>query len=469
MERQKFEDSFKDAFKDAEYAPSDSVWTNVELDIEKSSGGKMKKKLVFFQLLAAASMVFAMGVGAVYFLNTNSSGDAIMAQQNDFAKDSDTNARDKKNELVVDGKQDDATLKNLTNNSESTDGQHRVASKADNSPSEKDILNSTKNFNHGIRSVNNNSSVTADNSTAFIAHTDISEKENNFDTGRSAKEVLSDRKPSSRLIDFDRPALVLPVSEPDPGMLLLARLEDEEKKFNKDEKPKIKERTWASIGVGAGSFNPSTSTPQAQRGAAGITTGNGTTTASSNPTAGTSYSVGVSMAGKVSRRVVLQGGLSYLSQNAEFTSSSAIGQNASLNELAASSDALVPTSPYKVNSNLQYLSVPMQAGYVVLDRGFGIQVNGGFSTDLFLQNTLTPEDKSLGKVSQGAGSDSPYRTINFSGLVGTEFSYKVADQYRIAVSPGLRYALNSIYKSEVDTQLSPLTFDVALRFRYIFR
>ena len=47
MERQRFEESWKDSFKDAEVSPSDSLWTNIELDIEKAEGKVMKKRVCY--------------------------------------------------------------------------------------------------------------------------------------------------------------------------------------------------------------------------------------------------------------------------------------------------------------------------------------------------------------------------------------------------------------------------------------
>jgi len=126
------------------------------------------------------------------------------------------------------------------------------------------------------------------------------------------------------------------------------------------------------------------------------------------------------------------------------------------------------TAPYSVNNNVQFVNVPMQAGYLVVNKKIGVQLNAGISTDLFLQNTITPEGGSLEKSTQGAGDSSPYRTVNFSGLVGTELTYKFGAHYRLALNPGLRYPMNSIYKSSTGVEAAPLTFDVGLRFRYIF-
>ncbi len=81
MERRKFEDSFKEAFKDAEANPSENVWTNIELDLEKAEGDKMKRRLVFFKMLAAASIVFAMSVAGIGYYVFQRSDMGNLAQQ----------------------------------------------------------------------------------------------------------------------------------------------------------------------------------------------------------------------------------------------------------------------------------------------------------------------------------------------------------------------------------------------------
>jgi hypothetical protein len=90
------------------------------------------------------------------------------------------------------------------------------------------------------------------------------------------------------------------------------------------------------------------------------------------------------------------------------------------------------------------------------------------STDLFLQNTISPDGGGVSRTTQGRGAESPYRSLNFSGLMGTELSYKLGSRYRVSVNPGLRYPFNSVYKSNTGIDATPVTFDVGLRFRYIF-
>jgi hypothetical protein len=53
--------------------------------------------------------------------------------------------------------------------------------------------------------------------------------------------------------------------------------------------------------------------------------------------------------------------------------------------------------------------------------------------------------------------------------MGTEFSYRLGQRYRVALNPALRYPINSVYKSDVGIDSTPITFDIGLRFRYIFK
>ncbi len=289
-----------------------------------------------------------------------------------------------------------------------------------------------------------------------------------------------------------KPTIIKPEDaevKPDAGALLLAKLAEREQAIqaeeNKNKQVDRSERLWTSVGIAAGSFsavNSSVSPTAMANAAADATTFNqNTSTANQQSKAsGSTYSVGINIGTKVAKRWIVQGGLNYMTQGSDYTANSVVAsadyknfEIASLNNNSGvardqASSQVVSTASYQVNNTLQYINVPLQAGYIIINRKVSVQVNTGISTDLFLQNTLTPEDGGLEKTTQGSGSESPYRTVNFSGLVGTEISYKMGKHYRLALNPGVRYPFSSIYKSDVGVSASPLTFDVGLRFRYIF-
>src|SRR5687767_11937168 len=85
MERQKFEDSWKQAFEKAELNPSEDVWTNIELDLEKAEGHQMRRKLLFYKMVAAASVIFAVAMGAagIYLGNRQNNQLALSSTQNE--------------------------------------------------------------------------------------------------------------------------------------------------------------------------------------------------------------------------------------------------------------------------------------------------------------------------------------------------------------------------------------------------
>ena len=269
-------------------------------------------------------------------------------------------------------------------------------------------------------------------------------------------------------------------------MLLLAKLADEEKKYAEEEKNQTKKKTenlWTSVGFAAGGVsanNPSVAPVPSNA----LYSMNSKSTASTQSKAsGLSYSVGVSVGTKLANRWVLQGGINYLTQSYDYTANSVVVVNnnfeapkaASINGFfspqtldASANTSVAQTFPYNVNNNVRFVNVPLQAGYLVVNKKFGLQLNAGVSTDVFLQNTITPDGGGLTKTTQGSGDESPYRSLNFSGLMGTEFSYRLGDRYRLSLNPGFRYPFNSVYKSNTGVDSTPLTFDVGLRFRYIF-
>jgi hypothetical protein len=128
------------------------------------------------------------------------------------------------------------------------------------------------------------------------------------------------------------------------------------------------------------------------------------------------------------------------------------------------------SSPYTINSANEFISVPVQAGYLFIDKKIGLQLNSGVSTDFFVRNTLSDPTGQRQSYSQSAGQDSPYRAVNFSGLMSSEVSYKLGRHYRLSLVPGMRYSFAPVLKSSAGSSTgNNMVWDIGFRFRYIFK
>jgi len=234
------------------------------------------------------------------------------------------------------------------------------------------------------------------------------------------------------------------------------------------------EKIWAAMGFAAGTYSPGTISNSSSL-AGTYVSGVYAAPASNKPAQGTSYSFGFSFGAQITGRWVLQAGVNYLNQSSAYTSNYttlAAGANRPyamdlFNLSSKSSSAISTTNPYQVNSILEYVSIPVQAGYRVINRKAGLQMNAGFATDVFIRNSIIDQSGQTNNYSQGAGADSPYRQVNWAGLVSTELSYKLGRQYRISLVPGVRYLFNSSLKSGATTH--SYLADIGFRFRYILR
>ena len=115
----------------------------------------------------------------------------------------------------------------------------------------------------------------------------------------------------------------------------------------------------------------------------------------------------------------------------------------------------------------EFISVPVFVGYILVNKKIGWQINSGIASDFAMKNTLSDPSGSRQSYSQGAGSDSPYRSVNFAGLINTEISYKIGKNYRVSLVPGLRHSFNPVLKSQ--SLGNQFVWDIGFRFRYILK
>ncbi len=447
LNSQKFEESWRKALSDEEIDPSPSVWTNIELDLMQAEGNSLKKKVFFYQWVAAASFFLVVFLGGAFYYNS----------ENDQAK----MAAASKPENEVASKSNEVNSTHGLAKPEIPVNINPTYSGEKNSQAETDKKTSQATVSISLAPVlqkEEGSFLQPEKFTPF--YISLSSRSESTSSWQLLEEV-----PAVVHGKIVLPRLVLPAI---PAAFM----------NSSRDKNKEKENLWASVGVAAGSYNPGggVSGNQAFQSSIPTSANSGKGVGYSDPSrVGTAYSAGFALSKRVFSRWVLQSGVNYVSQNVGYTSNyvSSSPSNQSKAFVAEYADvsslAVTITNPYEINSEINVVSLPLQTGYLIVDRKIGWQMNTGVAADVFVRNTLTDESGNLDRFSQGSGQDSPYRAVSWAGLLGTELSYKVARQYRISVVPSMRYSLNSILKSSASGTSNPLVLDMGFRFRYIFK
>lgn len=97
--------------------------------------------------------------------------------------------------------------------------------------------------------------------------------------------------------------------------------------------------------------------------------------------------------------------------------------------------------------NLSYYEVPLELKYALLNKRFGVNMIGGFSTLFLGDNEVSVQDGTFKDV---LGEANNLNSVSFSTNVGLGFDYKISKRLKFNVEPMFKYQLNPYTDSSVD-------------------
>ncbi|WP_289645337.1 hypothetical protein [Maribacter aestuarii] len=197
-------------------------------------------------------------------------------------------------------------------------------------------------------------------------------------------------------------------------------------------------------------------------------------------------SYGLSVAYEVSSKLKIRSGIhrvdyGYNTNDVEFSSSLASSTNGQINSInyAANSKNLVVTSKTGDSRNLDvsnsaidasaqnlaregimsqqlgYLEVPLELNYALLDKKFGVNIIGGFSSLFLVDNSVA---LTSGELTTEMGEANNVNSTNFSTNIGLGVNYKFSSKIQLNVEPIFKYQLNTF--SETAGNFRPYSIGV---------
>jgi hypothetical protein len=124
--------------------------------------------------------------------------------------------------------------------------------------------------------------------------------------------------------------------------------------------------------------------------------------------------------------------------------------NAENGAVASPGDALneVSTAESGIQQHLDFLEIPFNLRYSIIDRTIELQLVGGMSTNFLVNNYVTMGTSS---GTEKIGYLSNINTVNYSGNAGLGMIYHMGGKLSLSLEPRFRYFINSVNDSTLPT------------------
>lgn len=505
--RGKFEQAWHDAFDGKEMDPSPDLWQNLDRHLANQESKKYRRGIIVYKWIAAASVVIALMVSAVYLYktyitsapeisevqpdneSTQEQNEALLESTPTPLNPSQTTLSDNATRNAAKSTNPGATGKADSNVARNID--KTVEPKGPEVASSQGANSKANPGESGSNSRDNRQGL--DDSQAITQLSDISETGNTTEKGSSPRYGLfptEDKRRNEKATDVDALAskgATLDHLEPEVDHITIQKVINfGEDPFMKKEREVYEESLWAGINVSSGYFDPNFGSERGGSADAansvspsvfslddgGISEGS----VSQENSGGQSFAFGFNMGKRIAKKWVLQSGVSYLSYTSdgstnafyELSDQSRAPASESFNLNNAESLNLA-SSVINYDNQFQFLSIPVRAGYVLLDKKVSLVLSAGVGTDFFLRNEVTSDDAGLQDFSVSPGGDSPYRSVYFNGLMGTQLRYRFSKHYSFTFEPSYSIAINSFSKSDSNLNSFPNVFRLGVGLKYHFR
>lgn len=190
---------------------------------------------------------------------------------------------------------------------------------------------------------------------------------------------------------------------------------------------------------------------------------------------GRAFNLGLQAGKQLSKRLSVESGLRYIQGNSPMTTNvytideqtgkvNSFVQEFITQNKVANNAVVAPKET--LNNSYEYLSVPVQLAYgIPLVNRLNIELTGGVSADMFLQNVLQSETTDVATLQ---ASNSVFRTLGVSGLGGVRLNYLLDDRWEVSVGSAFQQALVSNFEAGTSAKLRPQMLGVNYGVNYHF-
>lgn len=141
------------------------------------------------------------------------------------------------------------------------------------------------------------------------------------------------------------------------------------------------------------------------------------------------------------------------SNNDFVTTNSASSESLSLisaNNLTEKSASSLKTTNSSINQSLGYIEVPLELQYALINRKFGVNVIGGFSSLFLNNNEVFSETQDGNRTFLGEANN--LNKISYSANFGLGLNYQVSKKIGLNLEPMLKYQINTFNNTSGDFQ-----------------